>query len=141
MMDKAILNAPIPRVEKAKLTPKSNDNRERIRKFITQKTMARIQLRKPYLRRSTRTAEQAQMIYDKETNTSMVQIISKRIWKTSKWTERWTSKTNQHNPFHQERRRPSGQDKRRDVRQFQMRHKTEQRRSQSNITHDGGRQD
>jgi hypothetical protein len=87
MIDKAILNAPISRVEKAKLTPKSNDNRERIRKFITQKTMARIQLRKPYLRQSTQTAEQAQMIYNEETNTYLKYC---QLMQHPKYKEAWS---------------------------------------------------
>ncbi len=56
-IDKAILNAPTPRVEKEKSTPTSNGNREKIRKYITQKTMARIPLHKSYLRSSTRCTE------------------------------------------------------------------------------------
>ena len=88
-IDKAILNASTPRVEKSKSKPKSNDNRERIRKYITQKTMARIPLRKSYLRRSTRTTERSQMIYDEETNTYLKyrQLMQhpkyKKVWSKS----------------------------------------------------------
>jgi len=69
-IDKAIPNAPTPRVEKSKSNPKRNNNRERIRNYIASKTMgARIPTHNSYLRRSTRTAERAQTIYDEETST------------------------------------------------------------------------
>ena len=93
MIDKTIQNAPTPRVEKAKSTPKSNGNRERIRSFIAQKTMARIPLRKSYLRSSTRRTERAQTIYYEETNTYLKyrQLIRhpkyKEIWSKSSANE------------------------------------------------------
>jgi len=68
-IDKTIQNAPTPRVEKSKSNPKSNNNRERIRNYIASKTMAHIPTNNSYLRRSTRTTERAQTIYDEETNT------------------------------------------------------------------------
>ena len=68
-IDKIISNAQTPRVKKAKSNPKSNDNRERIRNYISSKTMARIPQRNTHLRRTTRTSERAQLIHDEETNT------------------------------------------------------------------------
>ena len=89
-IDKAIPNAaPIPRVEKTKPKPTSDDNRERIRKFLAQKTRARIPLHKSYLRSSTRHTERAQTVYDEETNTYLKyrQLIRhpkyKEIWNKS----------------------------------------------------------
>ena len=60
---------------------------------MTQKTMARIPLRKSYLRSSTRRTEQAQTIYDEETNTYLKyrQLIRhpkyKEIWSKSSANE------------------------------------------------------
>jgi hypothetical protein len=65
MIDKAILNAqtswvkkPIPNaqtpgVKTPKSNPKTNENRERIRKYIASKTVARIPQRNTHLRRTT----------------------------------------------------------------------------------------
>ena len=86
-INKAILNAPTPRVEKSKSNPKSNDNRERIRKYNAQKTMARIPLHKSYLRRSTQTTKRAQMIYDKETNTY---LKYRRLMRHPKYKKVWS---------------------------------------------------
>ena len=92
-IDKTIPNAQTPRVEKSKSTPKSNDNRERIRNYLATKSMACIPQRIMHLRRSTRTTEQAQLIYDEETNTYLNyrQLMQhpkyRKIWSTSSANE------------------------------------------------------
>ena len=48
-IDKLIPNAQTPRLKIAKSNPKSNDNRERIRNYISSKTMARIPHRNSHL--------------------------------------------------------------------------------------------
>jgi hypothetical protein len=68
MIDKVIPNTRTLRVEKPKTNPKSNDNREQIRRYIATKTMACIPQQNTHLRQTTRTSEQTQLIYDKEMN-------------------------------------------------------------------------
>jgi hypothetical protein len=88
-IDKIIPNAQTPRVEKTKSNPNNNDNREPIRNYIASKTMARIPLRKSYLRQSTRTTERAQTIYNEEMNTYLKyrQLMGhpkyKKVWSKS----------------------------------------------------------
>jgi hypothetical protein len=48
-IDNIIPNAQTQRMKKAKSNPKSNDNRERIRNYISSKTMARIPQRNTHL--------------------------------------------------------------------------------------------
>jgi hypothetical protein len=87
-IDKAIPNAQTPWVEKPKTNVKSNDNREQIRNYLTTKSMARIPQHNMHLRRSTRTTELAQLIYDEETNTYLNyrQLMQhpkyRKIWST-----------------------------------------------------------
>jgi len=87
MIDKAIPNAPTPRVKKSKSNPKSNNNRERIRNYIASKTMARIPTSNSYLRRSTRTTERAQTIYNEETNTY---LKYRQLMQHPKYKEVWS---------------------------------------------------
>ena len=72
-IDKSIPKTPTPRVPSTKstkeITPARIKMREQIRKHIKAKRMTRILQRKTYLRQTTRTHEQAQLIHDKETNT------------------------------------------------------------------------
>jgi hypothetical protein len=84
-IDKIIPNAQTPRVEKTKSNPSTN--RERIRNYIAAKTMARIPTRNSYLRRSTRTTERAQTIYDEETNTY---LKYRQLMKHPKYKEVWS---------------------------------------------------
>jgi hypothetical protein len=65
-IDKIIPNAQIPRVKITKSKPANNDTRERIRKYIASKTMARIPQRHTHLHRTTRSNERAQLIHDKK---------------------------------------------------------------------------
>jgi hypothetical protein len=70
-VDKPIMNKPTPRVQ---IVPKDTNPtrikmKERIRKHLEAKTMARIPQRSTYLRRTTRSTKQAQLIHDKEMNT------------------------------------------------------------------------
>ena len=93
MIDKTIQNASTPRVEKSKSNPKSNNNRERIKNYIASKTMARIPTNNSYLRRSTRTTERAQTIYDEETNTY---LKYRQLMQHPKYKEVWSkSSTNE----------------------------------------------
>ncbi len=70
-VDKTIANKPTPRVQKVPkdTRPARIEMRERIRKHLEAKTMARIPQQNTYLRQATRSNEQAQLIHDKETNT------------------------------------------------------------------------
>ena len=86
-IDKTIPNAQTPRVEKPQTNPKSNDNRERIRRYITAKSMARIPQRNNYLRRTTRDTERAQLIYDEETNTY---LNYRQLMRHPKYKEIWS---------------------------------------------------
>ncbi len=72
-IDKPIPRASLPRVPTSKstkgMTPKRIEMRERIRKHIESKTMARIPQQRTHLQQQIRTQERAQTIHDKETNT------------------------------------------------------------------------
>jgi hypothetical protein len=70
-VDKLIANKPTQRVQKVPkdTRPARIKMRERIRKHLEAKTMARIPQQNTYLRQTTRSNEQAQLIHDKETNT------------------------------------------------------------------------
>ncbi len=72
-IDKPIANTLTPRRQKI---PTSKDNnparlemRDRIRKHLQAKTMARINQRNTYLRQTTQNSKKAQLIHDTETNT------------------------------------------------------------------------
>jgi hypothetical protein len=72
-INKPIANMPTSRVQKLP-TPKGDiparmDMRDRIRKYLQAKTMARIPQRNTYLRQTTRSTKRTQLIHDKETNT------------------------------------------------------------------------
>jgi hypothetical protein len=69
MIDKVIPNTQTPRVEKPKTNPKSNNNREQIRRYIATKPMANIPQRNSHLRQTTQTSKRTQLIYDEEMNT------------------------------------------------------------------------
>jgi hypothetical protein len=93
-IDKAIRKAPPPRVQKAKDNPKSNGNRDRIRRYIEAKTRARIPQRNTYIEQPTRRSmERAQTIYDEETNTYLNyrQLMRhpkyKKVWSKSSANE------------------------------------------------------
>jgi len=83
-IDKIIPNAQTPRVEKIKSNP---NNRERIRNYIASKTMTHIPTCNSYLRRSTRTTERAQTIYDEETNTY---LKYRQLMQHPKYKEVWS---------------------------------------------------
>ena len=72
-IEKQIPRASLPRVPGRKstkeITPARIEMRERIRKHIEPKTMARIPQRRTYLQQQVRMQERAQTIHDKETNT------------------------------------------------------------------------
>jgi hypothetical protein len=72
-VEKTIPKVPTPRVQSNKnmkeITPVRIETRERSRKYLESKTMARIPHRSTHLRRTTRTSERAQLIHDKETDT------------------------------------------------------------------------
>jgi hypothetical protein len=70
-VDKPIVNRPTPRVQKVPkdTSPARIKMRERIRKHLEAKTMARIPQQRTYLCQTTRSTKQAQLIHDKETNT------------------------------------------------------------------------
>ena len=86
-IDKAIQNAPTPRVERDKYISMSNGNRERIRQYSTRKTMARIPLRKSYIRSSTRRTERAQMIFDEE---NRMDLNYRQLMRHPKYKEVWS---------------------------------------------------
>jgi hypothetical protein len=86
-IDKIFPNAQTPRVTKTKSNPKSNDNREHIRTYISSKTMARIPQRNTHLRRTTRTCERAQLIHDKETNTY---LNYRQLLRHPKYNDTWS---------------------------------------------------
>ena len=83
IIDKQILKASLPRVPSRKgtkeITPARIEMRERIRKHIETKTMARIPQRRTYLRQHVRTEERAQLIHDKETNTTATSEVYKTM--------------------------------------------------------------
>jgi hypothetical protein len=83
-IDKIIPNAQTPRVEKIKSNP---NNRECIRNYIASKTMKCIPTCNSYLRRSTRTTERAQTIYDEETNTY---LKYRQLMQHPKYKEVWS---------------------------------------------------
>jgi hypothetical protein len=72
-IEKRIPRASLPRVPIRKsvkeITPARTEMRERIRKHMESKTMARIPQRRNHLRSHVRMEERAQTIHDKETNT------------------------------------------------------------------------
>jgi len=67
-IEKIIPNKPNPRVKKLQSNEKDDDNRERIKQYLTTRSMARIPQRNAHLRRSIRRVERAQLIYDEESN-------------------------------------------------------------------------
>ncbi len=89
IINKIIPNVQTPRVEKPQSNLNSNDNRERIRRYLTTKSMAPIPQRNTYLRQSTQTTERAQLIYDDKTNMYLNyrQLMRhpkyRKIWSTS----------------------------------------------------------
>jgi hypothetical protein len=78
---------PTPRVKITMSNLNSNDNRERIRKYISSKTLARIPRRDSHLRRTTRTSHRAQLIHDKETNTY---LTYRQLLRNPKYHETWS---------------------------------------------------
>jgi len=72
-VEKTIPKVPTPRVHDKssmeEITPVRTETREKIRKYLTSKTMARIPHRSIHFRQATRTSERAQLIHDKETDT------------------------------------------------------------------------
>jgi hypothetical protein len=68
-IEKASLPRAPGRKSTKEITPAKIEMRERIRKHIKSKMMARIPQRRTYLRQQVRTQERAQTIHDKETNT------------------------------------------------------------------------
>jgi hypothetical protein len=72
-INKPIANRSTSRVQKSP-TPQDNiptrmDMRDRIRKYLQAKTMARIPQRNTYLHQTMKSTKRAQLIHDKETNT------------------------------------------------------------------------
>jgi hypothetical protein len=69
-IEKTIPKVPTPRVlsktSTKEITPARIETRERIRKYLESKTMARIPHRSTHLRRTTRNSERAQLIHDKD---------------------------------------------------------------------------
>jgi hypothetical protein len=86
-IDKIFPNVQTPRVMKTKSNPKNNDNRERIRKYISSKTMARIPQRNTHLQRTTRASERAQLIHDEETNTY---LNYRQLLRHPKYNDTWS---------------------------------------------------
>jgi hypothetical protein len=70
-VDKPIANKPTPMVQNVSKNtrPARIEMKERIRKHLKAKTMARIPQQSTYIRQTTRSNKQVQLIHDKETNT------------------------------------------------------------------------
>jgi hypothetical protein len=70
-VDKPIANKPTPRVQSVPNNSRQAriEMRERIRRHLEAKSMARIPQQNTYLRQTTRSNKQAQLIHDKEMNT------------------------------------------------------------------------